>query len=511
MAPVADSDHVSIRTLVTIWILFFINLFNYIDRYIVAGILNFLIDKDKSGFKSNLSDEQAGFLTTVFIIAYMVLSPIFGYLGDRYKRSILIAIGLVTWAASTFACSLITEYWQLLLFRAFVGIGEASYAALAPPIIADLIPLKQRTFYLSFFFIGTPVGSALGYIIGGGIAENYGWRWAFRVSPPCCLVLAFLTICLVQDPERGGSDGINPDLIQVSHVDMDEPKHPLLQFWIESWQILSIKAYLFATLGFSCLAFVVGALTQWIPVYVVRASKLAGNPYSNESANFVFGIITVCAGLIAIPMGSIISKAIERFTPRCDAFICAAGMLSGSIFLYVAIAVAPHNINIFWVACFCTQLAVLAGWAPNTAIILYTTAPHMRSLASALNILISHLLGDALSPTIQGKLSDSIKKAFHNFDFSISDCVALEYSFFLSCFICVLAGVCYLAAAECIVEARANATEQAVRKASFLVSSLQRSRDNADNSYDASTILRDEYDGPQGSFREPLITAVSPY
>jgi len=252
-------------------------------------------------------------------------------------------------------------------------------------------------------------------------------------------------------------------------------------------------------------------LTQWIPVYVVRASKLAGNPYSNESANFVFGIITVCAGLIAIPMGSIISKAIERFTPRCDAFICAAGMLSGSIFLYVAIAVAPHNINIFWVACFCTQLAVLAGWAPNTAIILYTTAPHMRSLASALNILISHLLGDALSPTIQGKLSDSIKKAFHNFDFSISDCVALEYSFFLSCFICVLAGVCYLAAAECIVEARANATEQAVRKASFLVSSLQQSRDNADNSFDASTILRDEYDGPQGSFREPLITAVSPY
>lgn len=496
---VVGTYRVGMRQILPIWILFFINLFNYIDRYIVSGTLEKLLDD------FNLSFSQGGLLTTAFIVSYMFLSPVFGYLGDRYNRPRLIATGLVIWAASTFMCSFAQTYWQLLVLRGIVGIGEASYAALAPPIIADIIPAAQRTFYLSFFFIGTPVGGALGYIIGGGISDRYGWRWAFRVSPPVVVLLAIATLFLVPNPERGGADNAN-NSVQLTHSqEIRAGQNPFVQLAVESWTLLKTKSYLFTTLGFSCLAFTVGSLTQWIPVYVVHASEMAGTPYSNSEANYIFGILTCVAGFIAIPLGSVVSKFLERYTMKADPLINAVGMLVTSVTLYIAIAMAPYNIATFWVFAMITQIAAFIGWAPNTAIILYTTPALMRSLAQAVNILFSHLLGDAISPTIQGELSDKIKEAFKDFDMSISTAVALEYSFFFSCFVCVLGSVFYFIAAEFVIEDRAKAADTVVTRRPTVVSS--RTRENS--ALNASGFLRDEYGRDQDVTR-PLIEAQEP-
>ncbi|KAL5264213.1 hypothetical protein ACHWQZ_G005333 [Mnemiopsis leidyi] len=484
---------VGMRQILPIWILFFINLFNYIDRYIVSGTLDQLLDD------FDLTFSQGGLLTTIFIVSYMILSPVFGFLGDRYNRSYLIAVGLIIWASSTFLCSYASTYWQLLVLRGVVGIGEASYAALAPPIIADLIPAAQRTFYLSFFFIGTPVGGALGFIIGGGISERWGWRWAFRVSPPVVTLLAIATLFLVPNPERGGADNANAS-VQLTHSqEIRAGQNPIVQLAVETWSLLKTKSYLYTTLGFSCLAFTVGSLTQWIPVYVVHASEMAGTPYSNTDANLIFGILTCVAGFVAIPLGSVLSKFLERYTMKADALINAVGMLVTSVTLYIAIAMAPYNISVFWVFAMITQIAAFIGWAPNTAIILYTTPALMRSLAQAVNILFSHLLGDAISPTIQGELSDRIKEAFKDFDFSISTAVALEYSFFLSSFVCVLGSVLYFMAAENLIEDRAKAADTVVSRRPTMAN---RSRENS--ALNASGYLRDEYGSDQEVTR-PLI------
>ena len=126
-----------------------INLFNYIDRYILAAILPtvetaFL--QDDGNAKTKL-----GLLTTAFLVAYMLLAPLFGWLGDRMSRWWLIAIGVILWSlasgasgvTSLFVGSIAFGYWALLVTRCFVGVGEAAYGPVAPSLISDLFAVAR--------------------------------------------------------------------------------------------------------------------------------------------------------------------------------------------------------------------------------------------------------------------------------------------------------------------------------------------------------------------------------
>lgn len=138
----------------------------------------------------------------------MTCSPLFGYLGDRFTRKYIISLGMLAWACCTLVGSFsvvsgcgqwvwsvhhipIQSYWMLLGSRALVGIGEASYATIAPTIIADLFPPEKRLRMLSIFYLAMPLGSALGYILSSRVSQlvyslNHhpgSWKWALRVSP----------------------------------------------------------------------------------------------------------------------------------------------------------------------------------------------------------------------------------------------------------------------------------------------------------------------------------------
>lgn len=141
--------------------LFIINLLNYMDRLTIAGIISELqLPPSLGGF--GITDSEAGILSSIFVFTYMLLSPVFGFLGDRVPRKAIMAIGVLVWASSTFLCSFASSYSQLLVFRSMVGFGEASYATIAPTLIADLFPVDRRATALAFYFVATPVGSALG-------------------------------------------------------------------------------------------------------------------------------------------------------------------------------------------------------------------------------------------------------------------------------------------------------------------------------------------------------------
>lgn len=146
----------------TLAVFFMINLLNYSDRQAVSGVLPQLLSSKTNDLGADVSSAQGGMLTTSFIIVYMCVSPVFGYLADRTpSRKTLVVVGLSLWAVASGLSSFAPSYYTLLAARAAVGIGEASYNTVSPVIIADMYPPAERTAKLAVFYIAIPLGSAV--------------------------------------------------------------------------------------------------------------------------------------------------------------------------------------------------------------------------------------------------------------------------------------------------------------------------------------------------------------
>src|SRR5262245_57813253 len=152
------------RALSPFWLLFILtglNLFNYLDRSVGSAVLTPI--RNEFGVK----DQDLGLITTIFMIGYFVTSPVFGYLGDRTSRKWLIAVGIFVWSLGTVLTGFAATFRWLLLYRILVGVGEASYATIGPSLISDVFPSSKRNVALTIFYVAIPVGSALGYVVGG--------------------------------------------------------------------------------------------------------------------------------------------------------------------------------------------------------------------------------------------------------------------------------------------------------------------------------------------------------
>ncbi|EEC10282.1 conserved hypothetical protein [Ixodes scapularis] len=151
-SPVPVRTH-RFRDYLSVAILFYINLINYMDRYTIAGVLDGVITH------YSLSHSMGGLLQTVFVVTYMVTAPVFGVLGDRYSRRIIMALGVAFWSATTLLGSLPPQqFGWFAVLRALVGVGEASYSTVAPTVIGDLFAGPMRTRMLAVFYFAIPVG-----------------------------------------------------------------------------------------------------------------------------------------------------------------------------------------------------------------------------------------------------------------------------------------------------------------------------------------------------------------
>src|SRR5215468_2030803 len=182
-------------------VLTLLNLLNYIDRYIFAALIPYI--KPDTGY----TDQQLGWLGSAFTIVYTVCSPLFGYLGDRYRRGRLVAIGIMIWSLATAAGGAAASFAQLLLARSMVGVGEANYATIAPGLLSDFFVKARRGLVMSIFFASMPIGAALGFLMGGhfGAPERLGWRHTlYLVGLPG--LLTALAAFAIREPKRGAMD-----------------------------------------------------------------------------------------------------------------------------------------------------------------------------------------------------------------------------------------------------------------------------------------------------------------
>jgi MFS transporter, Spinster family, sphingosine-1-phosphate transporter len=352
-----------------------LNFVNYIDRYILPGVQ----EQIKGEF--HLSDEHIGTLTFWFMIAYMLTSPITGWLGDRFPRKPMIVVAALFWSGINFFTATVHSYNSLNIRHAALGVGEASFGIFAPALLADFYPEDQRNRVLTIFNVAIPVGAALGYLVGGTVGERYGWRMSFIVSAIPGAILAILIAFLMKEPARGASQ----------HEKAKLEKGTVLS-------LIKNKAYLSSILGYAAVTFSLGGISWWMPSFLQRVDGR-----SQSSAAFLMGAVTVVTGLLGTITGGVIAQRWSRKTSKALYLVPA---------ISAALAVPPALICFFGPKSLTIPSLALAiffiflGTGPVNAATVNAVRPEVRATALAGQLLVIHALGDAISPRIIGAVSD---------------------------------------------------------------------------------------------------------
>ena len=353
-----------------------LNLFNFIDRYILFGVQP-LVQKE-----FGVNDAKFGFLTTAFFFTYMIAAPLTGWLGDRFPRKPLIIIGALLWSAATLFTAAVHSYQTLLIRHAIVGIGEATFSIFAPALLADFYPERDRNRVLSIFYVSIPVGGALGYLTGGVLGQHFGWRMPFFIAALPGVLIALGFWFFVREPQRGSADSLTPTLDRTTlHGLLHNPA-----FWA-------------ATLGLAMWTFAVGGISTFLPTYFVRFAHM-----SVAKAGTVTGALTVVDGLLGTVVGGWLGQLWLRRNHRALYLISAWG----SILAIPAAALVFFGPDwLFLPAAFVAEFFLFLGTGPNNAAIVNSVAAPIRATAISINLFVIHVLGDASSPTLIGKISDA--------------------------------------------------------------------------------------------------------
>jgi MFS transporter, Spinster family, sphingosine-1-phosphate transporter len=361
-----------------LFLLLAINLFNYIDRYVLASVEP---EIRAHFFRSGDPNAHAlvGFLGTAFLVSYMVSAPIFGWLADRMSRWVIIGVSVILWSAATAASGLAGTFTLLLITRLFVGVGEGGYGPAAPTIIADLFPLLLRGRVLSYFYVAIPVGSAIGYAIGGFVAAHWGWQTAFFVVAPPGLLLGLA--CFWRADPRTRSQRSK------------EKRRASLQDYLG---LARTRSYVLNTLAMTALTFAIGGMSFWVPGYL----EYRGLP---PTSRIIFGGITVFAGLTATLSGGIVGDSLRKRFPGSYFLISGIGVIIAFPFSVVMLFTPFPSA---WVLMFIAVFFLFFNTGPSNAALANVTHPSVRATAFALNILIIHALGDATAPPLIGAVAD---------------------------------------------------------------------------------------------------------
>jgi len=359
-----------------------LNLLNYADRNVLFAVQPLVQNE------FHISKAQIGYLTSAFLICYMLAAPFVGPLADRYSRKIIISLGAIFWSGLTLLTAVTHTYTELLVRHTLVGIGEATFVTIAPTFVADLFAENKRGRILGVFYLAIPVGSAAGYLLGGHLAPLYGWRFPFYIAAAPGFLVA-ISVLFLKEPERGQFDSIKETPERASFVGL-----------------IRNPAFLTATLGMAMMTFSLGGIQVWMPQFLFSERH-----YSLEAANFDFGIIVVVDGILASLLGGWLGDYLLRRNKSSYYLVSAVSMALGVPLMIVALFV-PGRLMIPAIAV--AAFFLMFNTSPLNAAVINSVGAHIRATAIAVNIFIIHILGDVPSPTMMGWVADkhSLQTAF---------------------------------------------------------------------------------------------------
>lgn len=359
-------------------VLFLMNLLNYIDRYSFFAVG---VDIKKS---FEIDDFWYSVLGVAFMVVYTVVSPVMGWLGDRYDRRMLLASGVALWSFATVGSAFSYDFYHMFFWRSLLGVGEASYGVIAPTLIADLFPVKKRGRAMGVYYLALPLGGALGYGIGGWIGDHWGWSRAFLVVGLPGLFAAVAGL-MIYDPGRGASEGVH-------HAKEDRPT------WGDYLRLFTIPTYVLNTIGMAAVTFATGA-------YAVHGANFyqTVRGMSMTEATTSIGILTAVAGLLGIALGSGLADFGTKFTRR-SYLLMAALVTAGAVPLALFAILDSERIGSLTML-FGAMVLLSMVLGPCNTVIANVVPANKRASGFALYIFLIHVFGDISSPVILGWIS----------------------------------------------------------------------------------------------------------
>ena len=386
MTSVAAVKPTTLR--MTLWVLLIVYIFNFLDRQIV-NILAEPISKDLG-----LSDTQIGLMTGIAFAAFYTLLglPIARYADKASTNRIsLISASLVLWSGMTAISGFAQNFVQLLLARIGVGVGEAGCTPAAHSLIADLSEPENRPSAMAFYALGIPIGSLLGMIIGGQLADIYGWRTAFIVVGLPGILLALGVTLLLRDPRRTGA-------VAITSV---EPK-AVMPTADALREIFKSRAFVLLLAAGSAASFLSYGKATWTTIFFQRTHGLSAG-----DTGFWYGTWGGVAGIAGTFLGGWLASRYGRVNRRHVLTAPAIGMM-----LAVPTAFASYFMTDWRIALALLMLPTLFNslyYGPTYSCAQGLVRPEVRAMASAALLFCQNLIGLGLGPLFFGMLSDFIK------------------------------------------------------------------------------------------------------
>jgi len=385
---VSTGPPVQVKPRLLLWTLLVVYIFNFIDRQIVA-ILAEPISRDLG-----LNDSQLGLLTGLaFALFYATLGVPIARVADngRTNRSRLIAVCVAVWSAMTALCGVAQNFWQLLLARIGVGVGEAGCTPTAHALIADSLPPEKRAGGIAFFGLGIPIGGLLGTLIGGGMAEMLGWRAAFFVVGLPGLLLAVWVWFFLKDPREMRAPGVAAP--------------PRLSMWASLKALASSPAYCLVLSGASLVAFLSYGKGVWVLVYFQRTHGLS----VGQTALFV-GVTLGIAGIVGTWLGGWAADRWGRHDKRHMLTLPAWAMVLAAPILFAGYWIDDWRLAIALLVL--PTIANSAYYGPASGAAQVLARPDTRAMAAAWMVFAQNLIGLGLGPLLFGALSDMLKPEY---------------------------------------------------------------------------------------------------
>lgn len=360
-------------------VLFSMNLLNYVDRY------SFFAVGTQVKHALHIGDFRLGVLNSSFMIVYTLVSPLVGWLGDRYDRRSMLAFGVGLWSVATVGTAFSQSYHQMFLWRSLLGVGEATYGVIAPALLADLFPPKQRGWAMGRYYLALPLGGALGYGIGGWVADSWHWRAAFWIVGLPGLFVA-LTGLMIQDPGRGASEG-------KAHA--GKADRPRLRDYVA---LFRTRTFLYNTAGMAAVTFATGGYAAWGSTFYQTVRGM-----SAKGAGIWIGGLTAIAGLLGIACGSWLADFLLRATRRAYLLMASLAILAAIPFGLTGI-LDPDRVTSLGLL-FVAMVLLASVLGPCNAVTANVVPANQRAAGYALSIFLIHLLGDISSPILIGAIS----------------------------------------------------------------------------------------------------------
>ncbi len=360
---------------------------NFIDRTIVST----LSEAIKLDLK--ISDKQVGLLQGfAFVVLYTFAGVPIARLAERRSRVSIISVCMLLWSGLTMACGMAQNFLQLLVARIGVGIGEAGCTPPAHSLITDYVPAEKRATALSLYALGVPIGTMIGVITGGLIAEYLSWRQAFFIVGLPGILLALTIKLVIREPPRGQADHID----RLAHQARDESSNSLLSV---ARTMLAHRSIVHFVIAITLSAFAIGGSFAFSQQYFLRQFGL-----SIAVVGVVFGLAGGLSQGVSTVMAGVLADATAQRNVRWYGYLPAIGLGVGTPAYMLMFNVPSWHVAIGFLVL--GGLFMNAYIAPTFGAVYRIMPPYTRATASALILMSINFGGLGPGPFFSGWVID---------------------------------------------------------------------------------------------------------